>query len=271
MTLIMRFTKLAMPSVSVGLDETRVEHSPAAFKLLLAKHAEGFGKHQWLANTDLNRLAHTVYRTGSYEGGSGIGERGYSTIDFAPIRFVDRPLPMISSPGVVTEAASRRNPASCESAALAQLLSTMPSAAAPVAVTVPSAPQIDAAQIVRSIASDMLGSVSADAPLMEAGFDSLASVEFRNQLQNKLGDAVVLPDTLVFDFPTIRALEKHIAAAAEAAPPPASQPAPAAAGGASSPGMLAALQMLQAGPAPVAAAAVSVPQIDRCNGSRGRE
>ena len=50
------------------------------------------------------------------------------------------------------------------------------------------------------------GSVNADAPLMEAGVDSLGAVELRNQLQHTIGEAVSLSSTLVFDHPTARGL-----------------------------------------------------------------
>jgi NAD(P)-dependent dehydrogenase (short-subunit alcohol dehydrogenase family)/3-oxoacyl-(acyl-carrier-protein) synthase len=49
------------------------------------------------------------------------------------------------------------------------------------------------------------GSVDADAPLMEAGIDSLGAVELRNQLHNVAGERR-LPSTLVFDHPTARQL-----------------------------------------------------------------
>ena len=55
-------------------------------------------------------------------------------------------------------------------------------------------------------------SVSADAPLMEAGLDSLGAVEFRNRLASKLNDAVELNDTLLFDFPTMRQIATHLGA-----------------------------------------------------------
>ena len=46
--------------------------------------------------------------------------------------------------------------------------------------------------------------IDADAPLMEAGIDSLGGVELRNQLQHIAGES--LPSTLMFDHPTARQL-----------------------------------------------------------------
>ena len=50
------------------------------------------------------------------------------------------------------------------------------------------------------------GAVDADAPLMDAGVDSLGAVELRTQLQAAVGDSQFLSSTVVFDHPTARQL-----------------------------------------------------------------
>jgi acyl carrier protein len=60
------------------------------------------------------------------------------------------------------------------------------------------------------IAAGILGrEVGVEEPLMAAGLDSLASVEFRNALEGKL--AVSLPATLIFDHPTVGAIGSFVA------------------------------------------------------------
>ena len=51
--------------------------------------------------------------------------------------------------------------------------------------------------------------VTPQQPLMEAGLDSLAAVELRNQLAARF--SIDLAPTLSFDFPTAAALAAHIA------------------------------------------------------------
>ena len=68
---------------------------------------------------------------------------------------------------------------------------------------------------VQSVACDLFGSaISADAPLMQAGLDSLGATEFRSRLLQRLGEEIELPDTIVFDFPTLRQIEVHLTSSA---------------------------------------------------------
>ncbi len=69
---------------------------------------------------------------------------------------------------------------------------------------------------VTDIVSGMLGAAVKPAqPLMQAGLDSLAAVELRNELATRFG--VELPATAMFDYPTISALSGFIAAHGSAA------------------------------------------------------
>lgn len=64
---------------------------------------------------------------------------------------------------------------------------------------------------VNEVALSLIGneSIMADTPLMDAGLDSLASVEFQNTLQKEFKGAS-LPSTLVFDYPTPKDIAQFI-------------------------------------------------------------
>lgn len=63
--------------------------------------------------------------------------------------------------------------------------------------------------IQRAVFSMIGADVAPDQPLMEAGLDSLASVELRNELGSLFG--VSMPATVTFDYPTVSALAGFVA------------------------------------------------------------
>jgi acyl carrier protein len=65
-------------------------------------------------------------------------------------------------------------------------------------------------EVVQQTTYDLLGvsQLQGDAPLMDAGVDSLSAVEYRTRLSKALG--VTLPSTLVFDYPSITAISHYI-------------------------------------------------------------
>jgi acyl carrier protein len=65
-----------------------------------------------------------------------------------------------------------------------------------------------AEQVAAAVAAVLGGSVAATASLMEAGLDSLGSVELRNSLSKQFG--IELPATLTFDYPTPAAISAFI-------------------------------------------------------------
>jgi len=65
-----------------------------------------------------------------------------------------------------------------------------------------------AAVKLREVAADVIGDVDPDTPLLEAGLDSLGALEFGTRVQNEIGQ---LPETLIYDYPTLRGLEGYVA------------------------------------------------------------
>ena len=94
---------------------------------------------------------------------------------------------------------------------LAMLLGESPKASiapAPAATLRPTIAQIE--QRLVTVTSELIGStISLDVPLMEAGLDSLGATELRTRLASQFVD-VDLPETLAFDYPTVRELILYI-------------------------------------------------------------
>ena len=70
-------------------------------------------------------------------------------------------------------------------------------------------------QELKAVIEGILGaSIASDAPLMEAGLDSIGAVEVRNAMASRFG--VELPATVTFDYPTVASMAGFIASKAAA-------------------------------------------------------
>jgi len=62
----------------------------------------------------------------------------------------------------------------------------------------------------KNLSKNIVGDdIEMDSPLMEAGMDSLSSVEFRNQVRN-LVPGINLPASMVFDYPSLKSMTDFI-------------------------------------------------------------
>eukprot|EP00873_Tetraselmis_striata_P012574 jgi/Tetstr1/432838/TSEL_022187.t1 len=98
---------------------------------------------------------------------------------------------------------------------LLQQMATMPAMTSVITpLATPSGPSLYEVQqaVVETVQSIAGVGVGRDDPLMEAGMDSLGSVELRNELSSRFG--VELPATLVLDHPSVADMSRHISEAA---------------------------------------------------------
>eukprot|EP00964_Phaeocystis_antarctica_P041623 scaffold23810_cov87-Phaeocystis_antarctica.AAC.1 len=154
-----------------------------------------------------------AYRLGRVD---ALGRRTYEFAEFTPLPL--GPVQLVSEIDPVAERSSAA-PAQPQLTAPTQPAGSERALALLVA---------DASVEVRAVVSEVIGrDVDADTPLLEAGLDSLGAVELRSRLAQRLGgDAeAALPETLVFDYPTVRQLEVHVASLVAplqtaSAPPP---------------------------------------------------
>ncbi|MFD0634933.1 SDR family NAD(P)-dependent oxidoreductase [Catenulispora yoronensis] len=132
---------------------------------------------------------------------------------FAPAFTLARPAPLLST---VPEAAAALR----EQEEDAQSITSAASVLATLLVGKSVAEQLDIVlELVRSRAAAILGhasaeAIAADAAFNEIGFDSLTAVELRNSLAAASG--ISLPATLIFDYPTSRAVASMLRDRADA-------------------------------------------------------
>ncbi|CAE8657511.1 unnamed protein product, partial [Polarella glacialis] len=63
---------------------------------------------------------------------------------------------------------------------------------------------------ITDIAGTLVGDeVASETPLMDAGLDSLAAVEFQNMLAKDF-QGTSMPSTMMFDFPTAKEIATHL-------------------------------------------------------------
>ena len=68
--------------------------------------------------------------------------------------------------------------------------------------------QLDMQELLSAVSGILGHAIALDAPLMEAGLDSIAAVEVRNAVAIKFG--VEVPATVTFDHPSVHALASFV-------------------------------------------------------------
>jgi polyketide synthase 12 len=74
-------------------------------------------------------------------------------------------------------------------------------------------PDLVRTQIAAVLGYESIAEIDPDRPLRELGFDSMAVVDLRNRLSAATGER--LPVTVIFDYPTARALAEHLSGTAD--------------------------------------------------------
>ena len=184
--------------------DARERHTAADFTAVCRRFAATYGRFDWAPGV-AGAPVGPAYRLSRVD---ALGRRTYEFDEFTPL-----PLGAVQLVPEINAVAER----SVAAPALPKLTELTQPVDSERALALPAA---DASVVVRAVVSEVVGrDVGDDVPLMEAGLDSLGAVELRSRLAQRLGgDAeAALPETLVFDYPTVRQLEERVASLA--APP----------------------------------------------------